>query len=169
MTCQTVSGYFKTRSSLYVHIYISFCILLNRYIWTIDGFLIGTATPGQSTPGSSDYEGVLPTRQIFRIGTSGSDVVWCHTYDTPFRGCLAFCWVYNQNILSLTDKATIFWEWKYEQILPAFFSGGEICCFLGAICPPLKFLLCFTNIWKAWTLLYVPNYRQNSTATVLLQ
>ena len=39
-----------------------------------------------SRTGSNGHEGVLQTSQSSKTGASASNVVWCHTQDTPFFG-----------------------------------------------------------------------------------
>ena len=43
---------------------------LNSSIWSIDGALTGTTTPGQSRTGSNDYEEVLHIPQSCNPGVS---------------------------------------------------------------------------------------------------
>ena len=48
-------------------------IILNRYIWLLDGTLTGTTTPSQSGPGSNGYEGILYIPRSSVIGASPSN------------------------------------------------------------------------------------------------
>ena len=52
-------------------------MILNIFIWLIDGTLIDTPTPGQGGPEGNGNESMLYTARL-------SDTVLCHIKDTPF-------------------------------------------------------------------------------------